>query len=766
MVVSEGTQLQGHSILKERTVCDPNCHANPKCGLSATVEDGRIIAVEPADYPVPGFENRICMMGRARLEYQYHPERLRHPLKRVGERGEGRWEKISWEEAIDLFVTKQKEISARYGPQSVLFHQISGAYGLLTRGAPLRYAALTGASAVRASGIDFGVAKGLEYTFGVNAGTFFKAGGHGLDDAQNSNLTLIWGGNPAVTRAVDHVALKQARRSGTKLICIDPVRSETAHICDEWHSIRPGSDGALALAMAHVIIEEARYDVAFLRQHTNMPCLVDTDTGQLLKARDVLAADSAEPLVWCDDANEPRRASEATRPALNATRTVRLASGEDARVTTVFERYAQTARACRPEVAAGITEIDADVITDLARRYAEADAAAIRIGYGVDRWYNADLTARAIATLACLCGTIGKPGGGVSLVGGGKSVPVKGGRFYAPDRKLARFRSMMEVDEAVTGESDQPIRMECISLGNPLNQVKPNRNRVLKDYVGGLEFIAVIDHYMTDSARHADLVLPAATIFERTDVVVDQFVQLQQRIVEPEGEAKSDFEIFRALANAYGVGEYFERSEEEYIDDMLNTGDPLLEGVNVERLKAEKVIFPWPSREPYVGFKDHVFPTQSGKIEIYKETLQEYGAELPVYREPVEASPHNPLFQKYPLVLLSSHSRYRIHSTFANLELVKTREPEPLVRVNPSDARARGIEDGAIVALTNDRGHVKIRCCVDDNIRAGCVLVREGHWIDQFIEGDPYGLTHDQFSPTAENYAHYDVLVEMRRAES
>ena len=133
-----------------RTVCDPNCHANPKCGLEATLDEGRIIAVEPAQYPAPGFENRICLMGRSRLEYQYHPERLRKPLKRVGERGEGRWEEISWEEAVALFVDNQRRIAEKWGPKSILFHQISGAYGLLTRGAPLRYAALTGASAVRA----------------------------------------------------------------------------------------------------------------------------------------------------------------------------------------------------------------------------------------------------------------------------------------------------------------------------------------------------------------------------------------------------------------------------------------------------------------------------------------------------------------------------------------------------------------------------------------------------------------------------------------
>ena len=197
---------------------------------------------------------------------------------------------------------------------------------------------------------------------------------------------------------------------------------------------------------------------------------------------------------------------------------------------------------------------------------------------------------------------------------------------------------------------------------------------------------------------------------------------------------------------------------------MLTTDAPQLQGVDVARLKTEKVIYPWPSDEPYVGFEDRRFPTPSGRVEFYKQGLAAYGAELPFYREPIEASPENPLFDRYPLVLLSSHSRFRIHSTFANLEAVRKREPEPLVRVHPADARRRSIEDGAVVRVFNDRGHVKLRCRVDEGMREGCVLISEGHWIDQFMEGDPYGLTHDQFSPTTENYAHYDVLVELTDA--
>ncbi len=749
---------------KERSVCDPNCHANPKCGLSVTIDDGKITSVNAAEYPVPGYKNRICLMGRSRLEYQYHPDRLRKPLKRVGARGEGQWEEISWDEAVALFVDTQKKISEHYGPRAVAFSQYSGAYGLLTRGSALRYAGLTGGTAMRPSGVDYGVAKGLEYMFGVRAASFFGPGGHSLSDTKNSDLTIIWGNNPAVTRSVDHGPLKEARKSGTTLVCIDPVNSETAKLCDEWLSIRPGSDGALALSMAEVIIREHLYDTSFVCRHTNMPCLVNTDTGDLLKAHDVFANGSDESVVWCSKAGTLAKLSEAQEPELDISRHVRGAGGTLIPVASVFTLFCKVTDPFSPSEAAKITQIDAATITDLARRYAKAGAAAIRIGYGVDRWYNADLTARAIATLACLCGYIGVPGGGVSLVDGGRSVPVKGSKFYAPDGLLPNFLSMMELDAAVCDAVPYPIKMECISLGNPFNQVKPNRKKVLEKYIGNLEFITVIDHFMTDTAKFADLVLPACTIFEKTDIVVDKFIQLQQRLVEPDGDMKSDFEIFQAFATAYGIGHSFDRTPEDYIDSMLDTDSPLLQDVDIHRLKKEKVIYPWPTDEPYVSFQDRHFSTPSGRIEIYKEQLVEHAAQLPFYKEPIEASPKNPLFAHYPLVLLSSHSRFRIHSTFANLETVKRREPEPVIRVHPADALVRNIKDGMVIDVFNDRGQMKIKCRIDDSMREGCVLISEGHWIDQFIEGDPYALTHDDYSATTENYAHYDVLVEMKTA--
>lgn len=747
-----------------RTVCDPNCHADPKCGLKATIDDGKIIAVTAADYPVEHLKNRICMLGRSRLEYQYHTDRLRQPMKRVGERGADQWEPISWGEALELFVENHRVTAEKYGPEAVALTQVSGAFGLLTRGAMHRYASLTGATVSKAGGIDYGLPRGLEYMFGVPAGAYFLPGGNSISDAINSSLTILWGSNMAVTRSVDHAPLKAARRGGTRLICIDPTHSETAALCDDWISLRPGTDGALAWAMVHWIISQDLMDESFVMKHTDLPFLINTETGNVFRERDLIEGGSNSALVWCAQQNAPVLPNAEADVVLDYTGVVSLPSGI-APLSTAYCLLRDEAKQYTPEFASDITGVDKELIVELAESYAMAEAGAIRMGFGVDRWYHSDSAARIIAALGCLTGNIGIAGGGVSISGGSRFVPVSANVFYAPNKQYAKAMNMMELDGCVRRGDPHPVKMECIALANPFNQVKPNRNRVLSEYITQLDFICVIDHFMTETARQADLVLPAATIFERTDVVADSFVQLQQRVVEPEGEAKSDFEIFKLLAQQMGHGDQFNKTEEEYIKDILDASThPAMADVTWERLKEEKVISPWGEVEPYVGFKKRVFPTQSGRVEFYKEELLAYGSALPIYREPIEASPKNPLFKRFPVVLLSAHSRYRIHSTFANMPLVQSKEPEPVMRISPADGQQRDLKDGSVIRVFNDRGELKIKCQFDDKIRPGTVLVSEGHWVSQFIEGDPYVLTHDAFNETAENYAHYDVLVEFEAA--
>jgi len=319
----------------------------------------------------------------------------------------------------------------------------------------------------------------------------------------------------------------------------------------------------------------------------------------------------------------------------------------------------------------------------------------------------------------------------------------------------------MHADAAVISGDPYPIKMEVISFGNPFNQGKPNRRKVLGTYLEKLDFVVVIDHFMTDTARHADLVLPAATIFERTDVAVDRFVQLQEKAVEPEGEAKSDFDIFRLIAESNGLGAYFSKSPEEYLDDMLKASPEM--GIDsYAQLAVKKVVSPYAETTPHICMEDLQFPTPSGRIEFYCEDLRDFGVELPYYKQPVEASPANPLFANYPLVLLSPHSKTRIHSSFANMRFIR-KPDQPIVSISQPDATARKLASGDMAEIVNARGRVVIRREVDERVRPGCVVIEEGYWVSEFVEGDLYSLINDNWSPTALTYPHNDVLVEMTK---
>jgi molybdopterin-containing oxidoreductase family molybdopterin binding subunit len=746
-----------------RTVCDPNCHATPRCGILAHVENERIIRIEPGSFPLPEFDRRICLMGSSRLEYQYHQDRLLHPLQRVGERGEGKWKRITWDEAYDLMAEKFRGIAERFSPRAVAVMCGSGVQGVLTRGSTHRFAAGCGATAYRAGGVDYGAPKGLEYTFGVRASTYFSPGGHEFADAVNSQTIVFWGGNDAETRFVDFPFVREAQRRGARVVCIDPNRSVTASRADTWISLRPGTDGCLALSLLHEIVTRGLHDEAFLRAHTNGPFLVREDTGRFLREGDVIGGDSKSYVVWDAVAAAPRSSATARETSLAGHYDVRLGDGASVRCTPSFQLLCDLAGNYPAERAAAITTVPAETIRALAVEFATRKPSAIRLGYGVDRWYWSDYTARSIAALAIATGSIGVPGGGVSVHSGTYAPPASMMSFRNVEGKSYPLIDTIGLMSAIEFGRPYPVKALWLSSCNMFNQTAPNRKRVLSDIIPRLEFLVVSEHFMTASADLADLVLPAATIFERLDLIPGIFVQLQQPAVAPEGESKSEFDIFKGLAERMGFGELFGEAPEYYLEEALRSTDPLLEGITLDRLRREGPVLMNRPAEPYVSFRDYRFQTPSGRIELYKEELVAHDAQLPFYREPIEATPDNANMRRLPLTLLFSHSPYRIHSTFANMPMLKKFEPEPILKINPDDAAARGVTDGDAVRVYNDRGTVTVRSQIDADVRPGVLVLPEGHWVKDFRDGDPYSLTHELISATSENYAFYDTLVEVER---
>ncbi|HEY7319840.1 MAG TPA: molybdopterin-dependent oxidoreductase [Candidatus Binatia bacterium] len=748
-----------------RTVCDPNCHASPRCGITAHVEDGRIIKIEPGGFPLPQYDRRVCAMGMARLEQQYHKDRLRYPMRRVGERGEGRWQRISWDEAFDWLANRLGKIATQYGSRSLAFFAGSGAAGVLTRGSAHRFAAAIGGTAHRAGGVDYGVPKGLEYMFGVPASTYFRPGGHEFADAINSRMLLLWGGNSADTRLVDFHFVMAAQQRGTKVVCIDPNLSATAQRADQWISPRPGTDAALALGLLNEILLHGWQDEAFLRRHTNAPFLVRRDNGTFLRASDFFGDNSTDYLVWDSSRNGALANENSNSPALQGSYRVVSAGGTAIECAPAFELLRELARNYPVERASAITGVPTQTIRDLAREFASRTPAAIRIGYGVDRWYYCDYTARAVANLVVATGNIGIAGGGISVHDGTYAAPLNLNSFRSPGGREAATLDVVSLMKAIERDEPYPVRALWLSASNMFNQTSANRARVLSAIVPKLDLLVVVDLFMTDTAALADVVLPACTIFEKQDLVAGMFLQLQRRAVIPEGESKSDWDIFAGLAARMGIGHYFAAAPEHFLKEMIETDHPLLQGITLDRLESEDAVLLKRPLEPYVSFTDFKFKTPSGRIELYKEELIEHGAELPYYHEPVEASPSHPLYAHFPLTLLFSHSRHRIHSTFANLQKFKQIEPEPVVALHPADAAQRGINHDQRVRVYNERGTVCLKARLDPDLKPGVVVISEGSWVRDFPEGDPYSLTHEMVSPTSENYAFFDTLVEIKAAD-
>jgi molybdopterin-containing oxidoreductase family molybdopterin binding subunit len=579
-------------------------------------------------------------------------------------------------------------------------------------------------------------------------------------------LILLWGANSADTRLVDFHFVTAAQQGGAKLVCIDPNHSATAQRADLWISPRPGTDVALALALVDEIFSHGWQDEDFLRRYTNAPFLVRRDNGALLRAGDLFGGNASDYLTSDSARGCAAALGDCTAPALYGSYRVTLADGSAIDCAPVCEILRQLARNYSAERAGAITGVFPATIRELAREFSSRKPAAIRIGYGVDRWYYSDYTARAVANLAVVTGNIGIAGGGISLHDGTYAAPLNLRPFRSPGGREAATLDVVSLMKAIEDGDPYPVRLLWLSSSNMFNQTSANRARVLSAIVPKLDFLVVVDHFMTDTAELADVVLPACTIFEKKDLVAGMFLQLQRPAVAPEGESKSDWDIFTDLAARMGVGEYFAGAPEEYLREMIETDHPLLKGITLDRLEREDAILLNRPPVPYVAFTDFKFKTPSGRIELYKEELVDRGAALPDYHEPIEASPANPLYARFPLTLLFSHSPHRIHSMFANLPKFKQLEPEPVAEIHPEDAAHRAIKNDQRVRVYNERGSVCLKARLSHDVKSGVVVISEGSWVKDFSEGDPYSLTHELVSPTSENYAFYDTLVEIVPAGS
>jgi molybdopterin-containing oxidoreductase family molybdopterin binding subunit len=749
-------------------MCVGNCQS--RCRLYVHVRDGKAVKISMAPFPDPRY-NRICLRGISHLQRIYDPTRIKYPMKRVGERGEDKWERISWDEAIDTIATKWKAYQEEYGKQSVAFSTLSGDMAMINGlYSVTRMAHMMGATLTESS-LDMGDTFGLGRVIG-NMGTFNQR--NDPADLANASTVLVWAANPIDSHPHDWRFIAEAQEAGGKVVVIDPRFTATAAKADQFIPIRPGSDAALALAMAEAIIAENLMDTDYLRDHTVAPFLVRDDTKRFLRQSHLsgIAPEPGQPdpyIVWDPETKAGRILAEVAAPALEGTFTI-----EGINVSTAFTVLKEFLTDYTPEKASALCEVEPDVIRDIARLYAGNKPASIYNGF--IQYDNGLQTGHAWGILASLTGNIARKGASLGHCGRafyscnllpylfprGMNSPVIPWIYLPEVLKSGKFKG-----------KPHPIKSIYFSCSNAVTN-NPDQKKIINEILASIEFIVVADIVHTDTTKYADMILPVAHWFE-----VMEFVQgpdqpnstLSEKALEPAFESKGNMDIFRLLGTALGYGEHFKYTDEEFIKMLIDTDLSRSLGLTWERLQKEKVIQTLPSC--WINWEGDKFPTPSGRLEFYLENPQpridcgipidQDRERLPIFTPPVEAWPDNPLMKKYPLIYHTDRVRWRLHSQWQDSGWLRELDPEPTVKIHPQDAASRGIKTGDMVEIFNDRGHVVLKAILSEGVRPGMVSVPKGWRRDQFKEGSYQELTHDRINYSSYNLSFYDVVCEVRK---
>lgn len=740
--------LQEETII--RTSGSHNCGG--RCIIKAHVKDGRIVRIT-SDDERPDTDRRPqlrgCLRCRAYRSYLYHEDRLKYPMKRVGKRGEGKFERISWEEALDTIADHTKRIMAEFGPEAIFFQYATGNAGktselvwmrrlLALYGGYLDYYGTYSSACTNVA---------TPYTYGtVNTGS-------SREDWVNSKLIILMGFNPAATIHGTNTAyyLKKAKAAGAKIICIDPLYSDTAiALADQWIPIRPTTDSALLDAMAYVIITENLQDQHFLDTY----CL------------------------GFDEEHMP-----ADIPAGNSYKCYILGTGIDQIPKT-------------PGWAERLTGIPSETIIELAREYALTKPGALIQGFGPQRHAYGEQPPRSAAALAAMTGNIGIKGGWASGCGSPcrkqyvGSIPINNPckaqiSMYMWPLAIQRGTELGKT-EGVRGVDKLSANMKLIFnlAGNCLINQHSDTNETAKLLADDslVEFIVVSDHFLTSSAKFADILLPADNFMEREDIVVPwscgDYVLFMNKAVDTVYECRNGYDWVSDLAERLNLAAEF--TQGKTLEDWLRfIVDETRKGTagfpSYEEFKRAG-IYDWEYEEPAIAFKqqindplNHPFPTPSGKIEFFSSRLWDLAKpnEIPAIPKYISAweGPEDPLRNRYPLQCIGHHTKRRIHSMFDNNDWMEQTEAQ-VFWISVHDAEQRCIKDGEEVCVYNDRGKVILTAKVTPRIMPGVVSVPQGGWWSPDKEGvDRRGcintLTKYQPTPLAFANPQHTNLVEV-----
>lgn len=660
------------------TACPRNCYST--CALRVTVEGGRVTAIDPHSGNLATPEG-ACLKGLSYLERVYRPDRILHPLRRLPS---GDFEQVSWETVLGLIAEKLSATRAKHGPQSVLYYAASGTKGLLNGCGMAFWRAFGGCTTTYG---DLCWPAGLEatrLTLGENV--------HNAPwDLANARLILMWGKNAAETNVHQMRFLEQALERGATLVVIDPRRTQTSERAQLLLQPRPGTDGALALGLAHLLIASGDVDADFIGAHVQ---------GFEAFAESVKA--------WT-----PERAAEVSGVPVDQIKHLAELLGRVKPMTLCagfgMQRYTNAGQTMRAMLA----------LCALTGNFGKPGAG----------WVYANLATQVFG-------------------------PVKDPLdFYPPKEGDGVVRvsvSTARLGRDLLAQRDPAVTFAWIERGNPVSQ-NPETPAVL-EALRRLDFRVVVDERMTDTAREADVILPSKSLFEQSDVIGaywHAYLQLRQKVIEPPGEVKPETEIYWALGKRLGMADetlrrFLPEASDAAVEAWLTKKlEPL--GITLDQLREGPVVAPG---APEVAFADLRFPTPSGRIELSsQEAAARWGVDpLPSYREPLESAASGR--GRFPLQLLTPNTKNGIHSQFLTLDVIRQFEPGPVLFLRPEDAAARGLKQGERARIFNDRGELRLPVSLDFGLRPGVVVVfngwglQDGGTVNLLSEGRETDLGH------------------------
>ncbi|HWS05010.1 MAG TPA: molybdopterin oxidoreductase family protein [Burkholderiaceae bacterium] len=668
-----------------RGACPHDCPDT--CALLTTVRDGRAVRVQgnPDHPPTDGV---LCTKVSRYTERTYHPERILQPLRRIGPKGSGHFEPVSWEDALDDIAARLAAIAAR-DPEAIVPYSYAGTMGQVQgEGMAARFFHRLGASLLDRTICAAAGGEALVHTLGAKVGMkveFFA----------ESALILIWGSNSIASNLHFWRLVQEAKRAGARVVCIDPRRTETADKCHEHIALLPGTDGALALALMHELVRNDWLDHDYLARHT---------------------------LGW-----EALRARALQWP---------------------------------PERAAQVCGIAVQQITDLARDYGTRSPAAIRLNYGMQRVHGGGNAARLVACLPALTGAWRHRAGGLLLSSSGH-FPLDRAELHRPDllgTRRPRTINMVTIGDDLLREASREFgpKIEALIVynSNPV-AVAPESAKVVQGFAREDLFTVVLEHFRTDTADYADYLLPATTQLEHWDIHLaygHTDVLLNRPAIAPVGQARTNTDVFRALASRMGFADTCFSDDDETLcraafgfavpfDELLAKGFATL-------------------ALPDAPFANGGFPTPSGRCEFFSERLAAMGLD----GLPDHVPNHEPAGSdaRYPLAMISPPARNFLNSTFVNVQSLRDIEGEPLLEIGEADALARGISSGDVVRVFNDRGSYLCKAAVSPRARPGVVNGLGIWWRKLGLDGTNVNeVTSQRLTDLGRGPVFYDCLVQV-----